>query len=535
MLRQTHATEGPQVTTVRRLEETFGRGGHADLLLANGRVLTLDPARPVVEALAVRGGRISAIGSFDELAPMLDSRTTVIDIGGGTAVPGFHDAHMHLLSYARSHARLDSRDARSLTELLESIASRARTTSPGDWVRVARFDEVALAMPSYPDRHELDRATTRHPVRLQHRSLHLDVLNTLALQRTGLWETHHASVERDPSTGAPTGRLYHAAELLRGRLGRRSPSEIAADVRAACAQLASFGVTSIQDASMTNGPDEWALFHSLAADGSLVDVRVFMMPGIRHWLDVPGSLPPTDALRLGPVKLMLSELDADPSDWRRAVAEVRAAGRAVAVHAVSEAELVLALDALSVALDALSVPGGDRSRSGPDRIEHGAVIPDELLGDLERAGVSVVGQPGLLYERGDVYQREFAPELLCWVHRAGSLLRSGIPYAIGSDAPVQEPRPLVSYLAARRRLTRSGATFGLSDALTEAQALEALTLGPAQAVGAAQELGRLRPGALADIAVLDPGLLEAPSIEAALRPVRMTIRAGRIVWRRSDC
>jgi predicted amidohydrolase YtcJ len=148
--------------------------------------------------------------------------------------------------------------------------------------------------------------------------------------------------------------------------------------------------------------------------------------------------------------------------------------------------------------------------------------------------VTVVGQPALVYERGDVYRAEYQPELHGWLHRAGSLLRAGIPYAVGSDAPVTEPAPGLGLFAARTRLTRSGAALGPSEALDPGEALAAFTLAPAEAVGAAPVLGRLQPGALADVAVLDPEALDAPSIEGARRPVRLTIAEGRVVWRRAS-
>jgi predicted amidohydrolase YtcJ len=218
---------------------------------------------------------------------------------------------------------------------------------------------------------------------------------------------------------------------------------------------------------------------------------------------------------------MLNEATADPAAVRDAVRAAHAAGYAVAIHAVSEAEVAIALAALRDAPRA--------SRGGPDRIEHGAVIPDAWLPELRALGVTVVGQPALVYERGDVYRAAYPPELHGWLHRAGSLLRAGVAYAAGSDAPVTEPAPGLGLFAARQRQTRDGAVLGVDDALGLDDALAAFTRGPARAVGADRWLGRLRPGMLADIAVLDPYTLEATSPEAATRPARLTILEGRVV------
>jgi hypothetical protein len=130
-----------------------------------------------------------------------------------------------------------------------------------------------------------------------------------------------------------------------------------------------------------------------------------------------------------------------------------------------------------------------------------------------------------------MYQQQIDPELHSWVHRAGSLLRSGIPYAIGSDAPVLEPRPLTHLAAARSRLTRSGAALGDSESLTLEQSLRAMTLSAARTVGAERELGMLRPGMLADVVVVDEEAMSPQDATADLGPVKLTIGSGRILWR----
>jgi len=587
----------------------------ADLVLANARVLTLDAARPSAEALAVRAGRILAVGAWAELRALVGPATEVVDAAGGVAVPAFHDAHLHLLRYARARTRLDCRGARSIAELRRALAAHARALPPGAWLRAGGYDEARLDERRHPDRHDLDAAVPDRPVRLQHRSLHLDVLNTAALRALGLLDGPAPLVERDPTTGEATGRLYHAAALLRARLPRPSEAELAATVRRASDRLLAWGVTSVQDASHTNGPAEWALFRRLAARGAL-GVRLFMMPGAltltlsqgerendaltlalsqgergpealsrarSRWQKGAGAL--TLALSqgergtgtrplacaqgeregagwrrvlLGPVKIMLDEGTSEPAGVRAAVAAAHAAGHAVAIHAVSEAEVALALDALGGARGRGPGAGGGWSGDGglghsvlaraprstgallgagpsaaaPDRIEHGAVIADEWLPQLRALGVMVVGQPALVAERGDVYRAAYPPEAHGWLHRAGSLLRAGVGYAAGSDAPVTEPAPGLGLAAARERRAPDGAVLGAAERLGLAEALAAFTLGPARAVGAAHALGRLRPGLLADIAVLDPETLEATSGEAAGRPARLTVLEGRVVWRR---
>ena len=497
----------------------------ADLGIVNARVVSAAPRSPRASAMAMRDGRVLAVGALADVRRLFDAATDVIDAGGAWAVPAFHDAHLHLLSYARMDAKLDCGGLRSLDALREALARCAAARPSGTWVRAVRFDETRWPDARHPDRHDLDLAVPDHPVHLRHRGLHLDVFNTAALRRLCLADAGIGGLERDPRTGAPTGRVYHAGDRLHERLEHPAYDEMARSVGDASARLLAWGVTSVQDASATNGLEEWTLFHRLAVDGYL-GVRVFFMPGVSSWRRIPWADAPSAMVRPGPVKLMVEEGTTDPSELRAAVASVRGAGRAVALHAVSEAEVALAVDALGAA--------GAWPPAPPSRIEHGAVIPDEFLDALRDAGVFVIGQPSLVYERGDVYRAEYAPELHGWLHRAGSLVAAGVRYAASSDAPVTEPIPGMGLAAARRRLTASGALLGAREALEPLDALTAFTRAPAEAVGASGELGQVSPGAIADVVLLDDDALDGTDPAAARRPVRMTIMDGRVVWRRPD-
>src|SRR5687767_11902481 len=130
----------------------------ADLLLVGARVLTLDREQPHAEAVAVRGGRIVAVGAWADLRALVGPATEVVDAAGGVAIPAFHDAHLHLLSYARTRARVDCRGARSIAEIGAALAARASALPAGAWVRGWGYDETRLREDRHPDRHDLDAA-----------------------------------------------------------------------------------------------------------------------------------------------------------------------------------------------------------------------------------------------------------------------------------------------------------------------------------------------------------------------------------------
>src|SRR5262249_39688603 len=151
--------------------------------------------QPRAEAVAVRDGRILAVGAWADLRPLVGPATEVVDADGGVALPAFHDAHLHLLSYARTQSRLDCRPARSVGELPALLAARPPPRGAGR--RGGPGAAPGRRAPPPPARHDLDAAVPDRPVRLQHRGLHLDVLNTAALRALGLQDDPAPAVERD--------------------------------------------------------------------------------------------------------------------------------------------------------------------------------------------------------------------------------------------------------------------------------------------------------------------------------------------------
>lgn len=493
------------------------------MVVANGRILSGIGGHSKADTVAIQLDRILAVGPYRELAPLVDRHTEVVDAESGLIVPAFHDAHMHLRSWARMHARVDCAGVRSLPELHERIRRGAASQPPGSWVRAAGYDEMLLPRHEHPSRHDLDAAAPDHPVRLQHRTLHLDVLNTAALYKTDLWSSAAPEIERGQGDGQPTGRLFNAGVLLRDRLPRATVAELAIDIRRATDQLLAWGITTVQDASVINGLQEWELFRSLAARDDL-RVRVFMMVGLANWRQFAGVPTAERRLQLGPVKVMLDEATSDASALGPDVQEVLASGRSVAFHATTEAEMAIALDLLR------SRPV--RLHRHPDRLEHASVVPDAWLAELAQLDLDVVGQPAQVYERGDWYRQAYAPEQWNWLHRARSFGPAGVVYAVGSDAPVGDPHPGVALHSLRYRRTRNGAVLGEAESLPLLLALQTMTSNPAHAVGMAPRLGTLAPAAIADIAILDPELLTETSALDCRRDVRVTIMEGRVVWRR---
>ena len=323
-----------------------------------------------------------------------------------------------------------------------------------------------------------------------------------ALRAADVDELDVDGVERD-STGRLTGRLYGLDDALGDRVPR-----LPVDVGAVGAELAALGITGVTDLTpITDHSTVELLARSVLADDFPLDVT------ITGGLDLPDSASPD--LRRGPVKLIAAD-HALPTPEALAVdiASAHRRGRPVAVHCASRAGLVVALVALEEA----------GPREG-DRIEHGAVVPVELIPRLSDLGVIVVTQPSFVLDRGDRYLREVAVDEHADLWRCGTLVAAGVGVTAGSDAPYGDPDPWRSIVAAVDRRTRSGRPFGRDERVPADIALAMyLTCADAPA-GATRSVA---PGQPARLCVLDRPLadaLRAPSRDA----VRATV--GRSGWR----
>ena len=512
-----------------------------DLILLNARVVTLNDRQPRAEAVAVRGERIMAVGSAQELGDLSRPNTKVIDCQGQILVPGFIDAHCHIMAFAASMLDVDCSPsaASSIQEIKRAVKKRALDVPRGEWIRGRGYDEFSFEAKRHPSRWDLDEAAPDHPVRLDHRSGHACVLNSKALSLVGIAmdtpDPKGGFIERDSESGAPTGLLLEMDEHLEGRLPPLSQEAMRRGVHSANQRLVSLGVTSVQDATPSNSVERWDAFGRLKADGTLWP-RVTMMVGSRYleeFLDRGLRFRSGDAdLNLGAVKVMLTTTTGSLHPSRGELADLtrmaRESGFQVAIHAV-EAE------AVDAAADALISARGTDNESAPtseirDRIEHCSECPPDTLDKLAGSGIAVVTQPGFLYYSGQRYLDEVPERIQPWLYRINSFATAGLTPAASSDAPVIDPDPMIGIYAAVTRRAKSGDLIGPSEGVSACQALRQYTLNGAYAAFQESDKGSVEVGKLADLALLDadPTVVEAEQIRRIR--VTMTIIGGQIVW-----
>jgi predicted amidohydrolase YtcJ len=496
----------------------------------------MDGARPRAEAVAVEGKRILAVGSERDIRPHVGPRTEVIDCGGRAVLPGFIDGHCHLLAYAASLLSVDCSPAAasSITDIQAAIRHRAGKTLAGGWIRAVGYSEVDLAEGRHPTRWDLDAAASDHPVRLIHRSGHACVLNSLALRLCGIditaEEPPGGYLDRDTSSGEPTGLLLEMNELVERAVPPLAYEELAEGVRLASQRFLEAGVTSLVDATHTNGPPEWGLLRRLRREGHLTP-RVTAMVGFDHLEEgerwrANGE---DEWLSPGPAKIVIKELgdEIHPTEGELAalVAEGHGRGWQVAVHAVEERAVAAAVAAFEAALR--GQPRADHRH----RIEHCGLCPPDLVRRIAVVGLLVVTQPSFLYYNGERYVRQVPPEKQAYLYPLRSLGRAGVRLAAGSDCPVVVPDVVAGLYGAVARRSAAGRPLPGAEAIGIEEALAMYTAGAAFSCFAEGERGSIAPGRLADLVVLSSDPMACPPAElVALRP-EMTVVGGRVVWR----
>ena len=503
-----------------------------DTLLISGNVLTLDAAQPYADAILIRRGRIAWVGERRELSTAVFASADVIDCAGQTVIPGFIDAHCHLLAYAVSLTAVDCSPnaVSSIDDILRKIGRAVGATARGGWIRAVGYSDFDLREKRHPTRWDLDRVAPLHPVRLNHRSGHAVVLNSAALERMNITnateEPSGGTISRDLASGEPDGLLLEMDEWLDERIPSIGEARLAKAVSQASKEFLARGVTSVADATASNSVERWELLQRLARGGMFAP-NLIVMPGEGRLADFEqaglnfGN--GRGSCKLRHAKIMLTRsgggLYPGHAELKSIIESAHARGFPVAIHAVESEAVRAAAEALAAS----------RAHGLRDRIEHASECPPDTLDALALAKPVVVSQPRFIRDSGDRYLSEFGSRAR-WLYRYKSLMEHGVALAASSDAPVSAPDPMKAMQAAVTRQTCSGAVLAADERLTATQALEMYTKNAAYAVCDEKASGTIAIGKRADIAILsaDPTTVAHDSI-SEIR-TNMTIVGGRVVW-----
>lgn len=545
----------------------------ADLVLRGGRIVTLDPDRPTVSALAARDGKIMGTGTDEETSVWIGPGTRVLDLDGRLALPGFIEGHGHLMGLGRALDTLDLRRARTWNEVVALVASEASGRAPGSWILGWGWHQEKWEMPptpsvdGYPVHDALTEAVPAHPVLLKHAAgAHMGLVNAAAMRLAGIDDSTPdppgGKILRD-GRGRSTGVLRETAYALalsayEEDRARRSPEVLEADalreIELATRECLRKGITSFQDAGSTFR--EVDRFRRLAEDGRL---------GIRLWVLIEE---PNDRLsnglaeyarwkRLGADRLTVGgvkgEMDGalgahgawllEPYDDLPtsnglnttpvvAIEEkallARDQGLQMAVHAIGDRAVRETLDVYERVLG--SVPDGASRRF---RIEHAQHIHPEDVHRFVEMGVvaSVQGVhcasdgPWVPSRLGPARARERS---YLW----RTLLEAGTLVSNGTDTPIEDVDPIANFHASVTRQMANGGVFVPEQRMSRDEALRSMTADAARAAFEGDIKGTLAPGMLADVVVLSRDILQVPENEIREAGVEWTILGGEVAYSR---
>ena len=481
-----------------------------DTLFTNGHILAGDDLAPVNQ-MAVHGEHILAIG--DDCVGLEARR--IVDLAGGTVIPGFHDAHNHMVWFGMSldELQLSSPPLHSVEEIYDLVADRAARQPAGTWIIGAGYDQNKL-QGIHPDREALDRIAPDHHVWLRHTSGHMCVVNSLVLRRLDLDHVPDGGdVVRD-SSGRPTGLLREQAQLLMRPLTYPTPADVVARAIAKAGEhYLADGITSVQEAGIGGGwightPVEIGAYQ-LARDRGELRVRTTLMVALESLHDLEHHASDLmefgldlgvrtsfgdDWLRIGPVKIFAdgsligrtAALSTDYADspgnrgyfqlpvpeLRRAIRSAHRAGWQIATHAIGDLAVNEVINAYASALE--ETPRSNHRH----RIEHCGLSRPEDVARMAQLGVIPVPQGRFINEIGDGMRAALGDERMTWCYRARSFLDAGIPLAASSDRPVVEGAPLLGLVDLVRRRTATAVSLAEHERLSPVEALRAYTWDP---------------------------------------------------------
>jgi predicted amidohydrolase YtcJ len=552
----------------------------ADLVVYNAKVVTVDPAFRVAEALAVTGDRIAAVGSNSEVLALAGPQTRRVDLGGKTVLPGLIDSHTHPVGAAMYEFDHPVPEMETIADVLAYIKSRADALPPGEWISVSQVFITRLKEQRYPTREELDRVAPNNPVVF--RTGPDASLNSLALKLSGIDRNFRITdgrpgrIERDPKTGEPTGIVRSASRFIKYRSSGKEPTpeDYLARLKALLADYNSVGITSIVDGDTSD--QEVELYRQLKQRGELT-CRTFLalsvdaqMPfekiqerlrqaarsplhaydnllwlrGAKSYLD-GGMLTGSAYMRQpwGVSKVYAIDdpnyrgmLFIEPDKLYRIMREALANDLQFTAHSVGDGAVHAFLEAAErIARNDFPV------RDKRPAITHSNFMSLEAVRKMAELGVVANMQPAWLWLDAATLLKQFGNERLAYFQPYRTIFELGAIAGGGSDhmqkiGSLRSINPYNPFLGIWVTLTRRARWLDEplhpEQAITREQAIRFYTINNAYLTFEEKEKGSLEPGKLADFIVLDRDILTCPVDEIRQIQVEQTWLGGKLVFRR---
>ncbi len=521
----------------------------ADLILINGKIITVDENDTIAEAIAVKDGLILAVGTNDEILEMADADTEIMNITGYTVTPGIIDAHSHLMYYGQcenQYVNLRPPDVTSIDDILEKIEERINQAEDGEWIMGDGFFQLDDGR--LPTKADLDPISPNNPVFLTSIGGHYGTANSYAFDIAGVTaDTPNPTggiIEKDSLTGEPDGILWNhpAMDLVRLYHPSLNIDELAQDVLFAQEYWLKEGITSFQDVN-TRGATRYLAYEEVKdqmkvrgsmyftceksrdVDISAQYVNLYVEPmlssrGDKFLLDGQPPTSYTYEYHPGP-SWNLPTWNVDTVT--NAIIRLHELGHQIAIHVMGDAAIDLALDAIEAA------QGKHYRSDARHRLEHIMLPTPEAIDRMKTLGIVASIQPAAIFISGDAYIDFWGEERCMRLKPFKTFLQKGIPVALGSDYPtVPHLSPLYAIQAALVRKTSSGYIMNINERVSIREALYAHTMGSAYAAFEEDVKGSLEPGKYADMVVWEDDFYTMPVAEIINNEAIYTIVGGAV-------
>jgi predicted amidohydrolase YtcJ len=536
----------------------------ADLVLYNGKIVTVDDAFSIREAIVIKGGRIAAIGGNELRNRYAASRA--IDLKGRTVIPGFHDTHIHLGGHSRRY--LDFRDTTSLVQLKQQVSEKAKELGPGEWITGGNWDEYHFKEQKKPLRGDLDAAAPNNPVVLTRAGGHSSVGNSKALQMADINKAtpdpERGLIERD-AQGEPNGVIRERSDLYTRLVPRDKPADVRDSLLEDVRSQLKLGITSVIEAGASIDPNvvgsyaEWELLyktHGTELPRAAIQIGYPSPAGqakegaakLKEFGRKTGD--GNDQLRIGsigemaadggftgPTAWSLVDYKGQPGFRGRAfftpeqihanIEEGHKLGWQFGIHAIGDAAIVMTVDALDQVLQ--KYPRNDHRHY----LCHFTVLPPErTMQTMAKDKILIAQQPNFTYNLEGRYVETLEGKRLATNNALTTPIKHGIFMAFGSDnLPIG---PLVGlYAAVTRKGESSGKVFGPEEAVSMKDAITMYTRSGAFLTREEKTKGTLEVGKLADMVVLPEDLLSISPEKLLAMKVDMTIVGGKVLYERT--
>ena len=522
--------------------------GKAQVVVQNANILTIDPARPKAQALAIRDGRFLAVGSNEDVAGLVGPGTQVLDLRGKTVLPGFIDAHIHVLSSGIRHVMAADCGLADIPSVLDALRRKAADTPEGEWVQGFMYDDTKTAENRFLTRQDLDSVTTRHPIMVAHRAGHVYYLNSTALEvaefNDETPDPPGGRFGRDEATGTLNGVVYERAiyPIRYGHLPTVTPEIRRQGLQRISKMLVAAGLTSVHDANVSN--DEFVTYQEGRANGELT-LRAYLLMFHDHFEALRDAGVKTgfgdDMLRLGGIKMVadgaiaartayLSEpyigspcdhgiLAMSAEEIESRVMEIHQAGYQVCIHANGDSTIDAVVSAYEKAQAAF--PRNDPRH----RIEHCTLVNPDLLRRMKALGCIATPFCTYVYYHGEKMQY-YGEQRLEWMFAQRSFLDYGVVSTGSTDYPPGPFEPLLGIQSCVTRVDSDGRLWGPSQKITVEEALKIYTVNGAYASFEENIKGSIEVGKLGDLVVLGADPTEVDPMTIKDIPVERTIVGG---------